>query len=65
MSDSEQQPDLSELIKTNPAVDAEQVRKVQAAIEDLRAAGVAPSGYDLESPHQRRPGPKSSSRSAC
>lgn len=52
---------VDEIAKTNPKVDADQVREAQAAIEELRQSGVLGPSYDIMSPYERRPARKAES----
>jgi hypothetical protein len=54
MAGTRRQPHLAEMARQNPAVDAEQVRQVNALIAELRRTGVEASEYRIESPYERR-----------
>jgi hypothetical protein len=48
-------PDAEELVKSNPHVDAAQVREAQELIGELRHEGVVGPTYRIDSPYDRRP----------
>jgi hypothetical protein len=45
----------ADLAKANPKVDVDKLRDAQAALEELRKAGVMRREYDIASPYERRP----------